>query len=243
MRIRIKNLRRVEVLLLVAGAILVGYAAFRYISGRVVSSAAMAKFQAQTDPQPDATAHVPNAPKSLMKVDYSLWSDKRIKEYKAALAERADTPLGVLRVEKIHLEVPVFDGTDDRILDEGVGRIVGTARIGQIGNIGIAGHRDGFFRGLKDVEVGDTMQLDTDMGTQDYVIDSIKLVTPDDVSILRNEPTPALTLVTCYPFYFVGSAPQRYIVHAAAKGEPTTLDKPDKASLQVNVSKTKEKTQ
>jgi sortase A len=240
MQIRIANLKRLELLLLAAGALLVGYAAFAYISGRIYSLATVARFQAKTDVKPEiGTPQL----KGLMPVDYSLWSEKRIKEYEAALATQTDDPLAVLRVEKIHLEVPVFEGTDDWVLNRGVGRIVGTARIGQIGNIGIAGHRDGFFRGLKDVNLGDTLQLDTITGTQAYVVDSIKLVTPDDVSILRNEPTPALTLVTCYPFYFIGSAPQRYIVHASLRSEFKTINEPAKASLQATASKPKEKTQ
>jgi sortase A len=216
----------------------VGYAAFGYLSGWVHSRDMVAKFHGEA-----AQSQGTRGPKGLMPVGYSLWSEKRVKEYEASLADRIDDPLGVLRVERIHLEVPVFDGTDDEILKRGVGRIVGTARIGQIGNVGIAGHRDGFFRGLKDVQVGDTMQLDTVMGTQTYVIDSIKLATPADVSVLRNEPTPALTLVTCYPFYFVGSAPQRYIVHASLRGEPKTINEPAEASLQATASRTKEKTQ
>ena len=79
-----------------------------------------------------------------------------------------------------------------------------------------------FSAGLKDIALGDTMALETATGTQTYVIDSIKLVTPDDVSVLKSEPTPAITLVTCYPFYFIGSAPQRFIVHASLKGETKT---------------------
>ena len=66
------------------------------------------------------------------------------------------------------------------------------------------------------------LALETATGTQTYVIDSIKLVTPDDVSVLKSEPTPAITLVTCYPFYYIGSAPQRFIVHASLKGETKT---------------------
>jgi sortase A len=240
MRIRIANLKRLELPLLAAGLLLVGYATFAYVSGRINSLATVAKFEAKTDVKPEIRT---SQLKSLMPVNYSLWSEKRIKEYEAALATQTDDPLAVLRIEKIHLEVPVFDGTDDWVLNRGAGRIVGTARIGQVGNIGIAGHRDGFFRGLKDVVVGDTLQLDTIAGTQTYAVDSIKLVTPDDVSILKNEPTPALTLVTCYPFYFIGSAPQRYIVHASLKSELKTINEPAGASLQATASTPKEKKQ
>jgi sortase A len=151
----------------------------------------------------------------FLPADFSLWSEKRIQGYKESLVKNVDPPLAILRVGRIHLEVPMFDGTDDLILNRGVGRIVGTARVGTNGNVGIAGHRDGFFRGLKDVRVGDTMDLVTPSSTETYVVDKIQIVDPKDVSVLRPAKVPSLTLVTCYPFYFIGSAPQRYIVHAS----------------------------
>jgi sortase A len=234
MSIGFANLKRLEKGLLIVGLVLVGFAAITYVGGRIYSRMAVAKFHAEAQPRPSESSPA-DAPrrelKSVFPVDYSLWSPKRIKEYEATLAQHFDEPLALLRIDKIRLEVPVFEGTDDRILDRGVGRIEGTARIGESGNVGIAGHRDGFFRGLKDISMGDTMVLETATGTENYVIDSIKLVTPDDVSVLKSEPAPALTLVTCYPFYFIGSAPQRYIVHASLKGETKTLNEPAKASL------------
>jgi sortase A len=239
MKLRILNIKRSETVLLAVGVVLVGYAAFAYLSGGISSRAVLAEFYAQAAAQQTGSGNV----KAATTVDYSLWSEKRIKDYEATLAEHFDPPLAVLRIQKIHLEVPLFDGTDDPVLNRGVGRIIGTAQVGQTGNLGIAGHRDGFFRGLKDVVLGDALELDTTSGTQTYIIDSIKLVTPDDVSVLRNEPTSALTLVTCYPFYFVGSAPQRYIVHASLSGEPKTRNEPPKASLQATDSRTKERTQ
>jgi len=232
-------LKRLEVVLLVVGLALVGSAAFMYVGGRIYSRGAVARFHEGLPSQDAVTVGL----KSVTTVDYSLWAPKRIEQYKASLAEHFDQPLAVLRVDKIHLEVPVFEGTSEPVLNRGVGRIEGTARVGEAGNIGIAGHRDGFFRGLKDVGVGDTMELETSAGTQTYMIDSIRLVTPDDVSVLKNDPVPAMTLVTCFPFYFVGSAPQRYIVHASAKGEIKLLNEPAKASLQATASRTKESTQ
>ena len=89
------------------------------------------------------------------------------------------------------------------------------ARPGEIGNVGIAGHRDGFFRGLKDVAIGDTLELVTEKRINTYVIDRIVIVEPSDVSVLGARPNPSVTLVTCYPFYYVGSAPHRYIVQAS----------------------------
>jgi len=148
-------------------------------------------------------------------VDFSLWSEKRVDSYKQSLAQRFDPPLALLRVPKIHLEVPVLEGTDDLTLNRGVGRIVGTARLGDKGNMGVAGHRDGFFRGLKDVGVGDSIDLVLPNRTDTYLVDKVEIVNPDNVGVLRPTSVSSLTLVTCYPFYFIGSAPQRYIVHAS----------------------------
>jgi sortase A len=128
-------------------------------------------------------------------------------------------PTALLDIPKLRLRVPVFDGTDDLTLNRGVGRIIGTAKPDQIGNMGVAGHRDGFFRGLKDVAVGDAIDLETPNANRTYVVDQVKVVSPDDVSVLKSTSTPSLTLVTCYPFYFVGDAPMRYIVSASLKKE------------------------
>jgi sortase A len=129
--------------------------------------------------------------------------------------QQSDVPSAVLRISKIHLEAPVFNGTDDLTLNHGVGRILGTARPGEAGNIGIGGHRDGFFRGLKNVGIGDAIDLETPSGTDTYVVDQVQIVTPEDTGVLQPRSVPSLTLVTCYPFYFIGSAPKRYIVTAS----------------------------
>ena len=115
---------------------------------------------------------------------------------------------------KIDLEVAVLPGTSELVLNRGLGWIEGTAPIGTVGNVGIAGHRDGFFRGLKDIETGDRMELETLQGVQTYEIDQISIVQPEDVYVLAPSEESRLTLVTCYPFYFVGKAPLRFIVHA-----------------------------
>jgi sortase A len=162
-----------------------------------------------------STGHAGSDRRDDSGVDFNLWSNRRIEAYKQSLAQHFDPPLAVLRVEKIHLEVPVLEGTDDLTLNRGVGRIAGTARPGEDGNIGIAGHRDGFFRGLKDVKLGDRMELVTTNEADTYAVDKVEIVTPDNVSVLLATSAPTLTLVTCYPFYFIGSAPQRYIVHAS----------------------------
>jgi len=146
-----------------------------------------------------------------------LWGDKRIAEYEESLKVAADPPLAVLSISKLDIQVPVYNGTDDFNLNRGVGRIKGTAAIDAAGNLGIAGHRDGFFRGLKDIVIGDEVRLQTTSGEINYAVSSIDIVDPDDVSVLYPTAESTITLVTCYPFYYVGHAPKRYIVKAKAK--------------------------
>jgi sortase A len=213
---RIFNLKRAETALLLAGLVMLFCAGFTYVNGLISARAATQRFHAaMMAPQPVGQGRL----KSITQVDYSLWSTKRTEQYKASLAQQFNDPVALLRVPKIRLEVPVFEGTDDRVLNRGVGLIEGTARVDQSGNVGIAGHRDGFFRGLKDVQLGDPIELETAEGVRTYVTDSITIVDPHDVSVLRGGAESALTLVTCYPFYVLGSAPQRYIVHASLHGE------------------------
>ena len=149
-------------------------------------------------------------------VDYTLWAEGRIKKYEESLLEDPGAPQAILRIPKLDLEVAVLEGTSDLVLNRGVGRIEGTAQVGEGGNLGLAGHRDGFFRGLKEIQVGDTMELETLSGTNTYVIDNISIVSPQDVYVLDPTEEARITLVTCYPFYFVGKAPLRYIVHSRA---------------------------
>ena len=156
--------------------------------------------------------------------DQSLWSTIRVNAWRDALREPAVAPLAVLRIPKIHLDVAVLPGTDDRTLDRAVGHIEDTALPGADGNTGLAGHRDGFFRGLKDIVPGDGMVLETLQGTEAYVVERTWIVNPEDVSVLDPTPTQSLTLVTCYPFYFVGSAPQRFIVRAVRVDDQSSPD-------------------
>jgi len=146
-----------------------------------------------------------------------LWADKRITEYQASLKVEAGPPLAVMSIDRFDIQVPVYDGADDFNLNRGVARIKGTATVDEIGNLGIAGHRDGFFRGLKDIAVGDLIDLQTTRGEVRYAVSSIEIVDPSDVSVLAPTPERTITLVTCYPFYYVGHAPKRFIVKATAE--------------------------
>jgi sortase A len=155
-----------------------------------------------------AALHGPTTP------DQSLWSPERIAAWRTAAKDPSPAPLAVLRIPRIHLEVPVLEGTDEVVLNRAVGHIEDTARPGADGNSGIAGHRDGFFRGLKDILPGDLIELETLRATEVYRIERTWIVDPEDVSVLDPTPARSVTLVTCYPFYFVGSAPRRFIVRA-----------------------------
>lgn len=146
--------------------------------------------------------------------DTSGWDSRRVAQYRQALTTAA-MPQAVLRIPKLALEVPVYEGTSDVTLNRGAGRITGTAAVDSAtGNIGIAAHRDGFFRPLKDIAVGDALSIATLSGEREYRVTKLDIVDPDDVSVLRSTDDSTVTLVTCYPFYYVGSAPKRYIVTA-----------------------------
>ena len=155
------------------------------------------------------------------KVDMKLWSAVRVKAYKVALQQETPPTLAILRIPRLDLEVPVYDGTTDPVLDLAAGRIEYTALPGTTGNVGIAAHRDGFFRVLKDIKEGDQLVLDTPVATEQYRVEWIRITTPDDVSVIDPTPGPAVTLVGCYPFYHNGPAPKRFIVRAVpAAGSP-----------------------
>ena len=155
------------------------------------------------------------------KVDMNLWSAVRVKAYKVALKQETPRTLAILRIPRLNLEVPVYDGTADAVLDLAAGRIEDTALPGTPGNVGIAAHRDGYFRVLKDIKEGDALVLDTPVATEQFRVQWIKITTPDDVSVIDPTPAPAVTLVGCYPFYHVGAAPKRFIVRAVPAASPS----------------------
>jgi sortase A len=148
---------------------------------------------------------------SVQVPDQSLWSQTRVAAY--AEAQRAgDAPQGLLRIPRLTLEVPVYGDTSDFNLDRGAGHISGTAALAHTGNIGIAAHRDGFFRKLKDVQLGMDIFVESGGKTLRYRVVELRIVTPQEGEVLAPTDKPSVTLVTCYPFYFVGTAPQRFIV-------------------------------
>jgi sortase A len=208
------------VFLVASGALLLAVYLVPTVYGGAMSHLAIAQFRAQ------GSAH-------------SLWDSARIRAYQRTLALAFPPPEAILRVRRLGIEVPVLEGTSDATLNRGVGHISGTALPGQPGNLAITGHRDGFFRALKDVVPGDIIEVQlaglerpaqesgqagrpnpTASQIDRYVVRGTKIVLPSDTSVLGQTAESTLTLVTCYPFYFVGAAPERYIVQAALLPAP-----------------------
>jgi len=122
--------------------------------------------------------------------------------------------IGRLEIPRLNVSVMVMEGDDDATLARAVGHLPDTALPWERGNAVIAGHRDTFFRPLKNVREGDEIRMTTTRGTFDYRVIRTEIVEPNNLSVLAPTPSRALTLVTCYPFSYVGSAPQRFIIHA-----------------------------
>jgi sortase A len=122
--------------------------------------------------------------------------------------------IGRIEITRLRLSVMVVEGVDKANLRRAVGHIPGTALPGEAGNVGLAAHRDTYFRRLKDVKIGDRIQLATLKGIFKYEVVSLRVVEQDNIEVLAPSGENVVTLVTCYPFYFVGPAPKRWIVRA-----------------------------
>jgi len=188
--------RKIGVSLIAMGAVLLGMYLVPTVYGSAMSHLAVARFRSASRPN-------------------RLWDSARIRAYQRTLDVHFPAPEAVLRVRRLGIEVPVLEGTSDLTLNRGVGHIPGTALPGEPGNLAITGHRDGFFRPLKDATIGDVIEVQRQSQTDRYVVRKIKVVFPSDTSVLNPTTNSTLTLVTCYPFYYVGAAPQRYIIQAS----------------------------
>ena len=162
--------------------------------------------------------------------DQTLWAEKmKLRYEKAKITD--ERPLALLKIERLNVDAPVYHGTHWVTLDRGLGWVEGTAQPDEIGNIGLSGHRDSFFRALKDIELGDTIEMLTLKGVQDFRVSDISIVDALDVSVLDPTDTTVLTLITCHPFYYVGYAPDRYIVRATPVGGDGNNDSIHNATL------------
>lgn len=202
-----------ELLSYLAGVILSGFFVVQLAQGEVQRQSDIAAFEnaANTDAPTQAALNFEGTDDP----DTSLWAPGRISDYQASLKAELPDVLGVLEIDSVKLNVPVYSTNTELVMDRGAGIIDGMSYPHEPGNIGISGHRDGYFRVLKDVKVGDRISLQTLEGYKHFRIDATHIVPIADTKLLRDTDEQSLTIVTCYPFYFVGHAPKRFIVTAS----------------------------
>ena len=190
-------LRGAEYVFVILGVLALGVFAVTRLESRVYQKRAARRFAGQT--------HVA-AP--------MLKTPPETKRQKPRPAPKDGAIVGKLLIPRIGISVVIVEGTEDGDLKHAVGHIPGTALPGTDGNIGLAGHRDTFFRPLRLIRRNDALTLLTVGGMYRYRVVSTRIVGPDDVTVLYPDGRDVLTLVTCYPFYYIGSAPKRFIVQA-----------------------------
>jgi len=208
------------------GTLALGYVGFVLVDAKVYQAYETWRFQQDLgafEPSVKGGEHLPlpSAPPSTAQ------ASRANAESLPVLSRGGSSALGRIEISAIDLAVMIMEGTDDETLRRGVGHISGTALPGQGGNVALAGHRDTFFRGLRNIQKDDEIVLTTLNGSHRYRVDSTQIVEPEDVGVLDDSDDAILTLVTCYPFSFVGSAPQRFIVRAHRsldEDKPTPFD-------------------
>jgi sortase A len=196
----------------VVGILALGYCAYVLLDARLYQSYQSRQFQqAVNDAKPPVASIELPASSSI----FSLPLDSPSAPVnKIAGAARPDFPLGRIEIARIGLEAMIMEGLDGGTLRRAVGHVPGTPLPGQQGNVALAGHRDTFFRPLSNIRNNDEITLTTLNGSYLYIVDSIGVVEPGDVGVLDDSGDAILTLVTCYPFNFVGPASRRFIVRA-----------------------------
>ena len=157
---------------------------------------------------------VPSTTGPPSSVDRVATSPQRI-ETKRSAAVADPAALGRIEIPRLGVAAIVTEGADERTLARAVGRVPGSARPGELGNMVLAGHRDTFFRPLREIQLNDRIRMIVPPHTYEYRVQSFRVVTPEETSVLDSKGVEELTLVTCYPFRFIGPAPKRFIVSAA----------------------------
>jgi sortase A len=193
---------------------------FALVEGRQFDRALRERARAERGREAAAGAAAPSAPSAS---DTDRLGAFHAPNLPAPPPAPQGTLLGRIEIPRLGISSLVMEGVDGTTLRRGVGHIPATAMPRTSGNIGLAGHRDTVFRGLKDIRKGDVITLETLAGTDQYQVDWSRVVDPRDTGVLATSQDPQLTLVTCYPFYYVGSAPERFIVraHQMASGAGT----------------------
>jgi len=191
--------------LFITGILLLGYVGFTLLEARLYQASAKRSLENQIRLQNDQVQ------KEQVEKEQG---ENHTKPVTSRAVTKTGDVLGRMDIPRLGMSVAVLQGTSSRVLRLGIGHIAGTPLPGEDGNIGIAGHRDTFFRGLKDIRKNDEIQIQTARGLSRYEVDWAKVVANDDQGVLAPSTNSALTLVTCYPFYFVGPAPKRFVVRA-----------------------------
>jgi sortase A len=185
-----KLLRWTRRFLFITGIVALGYVAFTLLDARLYQVSAKRSLESQIQ--------VKNGPN----------------ENQPQKAVKKGDVLGRMDIPRLGMSIAILQGASSRTLRLGAGHIEGTPLPGEAGNSGIAGHRDTFFRELKDIRKNDEIQLQTATGLFRYDVDWVKIVEPNDTTVLEPSTESTLTLVTCYPFYYLGPAPERFVVRA-----------------------------
>lgn len=162
-----------------------------------------------------AAAIVRDAPvRELAPAEPARWSASRLAAFARTVGVVPATPVATLLLPGRTTGIAVFDGATEAHMTLGAGRLRETSPVDGGGNIVLSAHRDGSFRALKDLVVGDRLRLRTGQGERVFRVAELRVVRPDAVHVLAPTAKPTLTLITCYPFYFAGSAPERFVVRA-----------------------------
>ena len=213
------SLRWIERVLIAIGLLCVGIWAWSWVDAQIY------QYRENRILEEAASARVTVASETDSLGTFREASRSSVPEVKKERSEPGEigSLVGRIEIPRIDVSAIVLEGVDKKTLRRGVGRIPETALPGAGGNVGLAAHRDSFFRGLKDIRKNDIITLKTLDDTYYYRVSWTEIVLPKDTHVLEDSGVPELTLVTCYPFYYVGSAPKRFIVRAQRIDEAAAL--------------------
>jgi sortase A len=207
---RLRGVRWLERALLVLGVACLGYYAYRTVEAESFQRQQTAAFETRLDDAEKAS-----------RSDTPVHATQGTSERRHVAAPRSrpavahsDDVIALLEIPRLKLSSPVVSGDDDQVLDVAIGHLPDTPRPWESGNSALAAHRDGLFRSLRHVRLGDIVRLRTEHGEFEYEVRDTRIVQPTDLSVLKPTNERVLTLITCYPFSFIGSAPQRFVVRA-----------------------------
>lgn len=199
--------RKIGTLAMVLGAIIVAMAVFRYVESQVMTRQALAKAHALIEAsQAKATPAAEHSASPDAKPDPLIGRHN--------FNPSQDDVIGVLKIPKIEAELPIIEGTDEEMLERGVGHYSASALPTDNEQIVLSGHRDTVFRKFAKLEVGDHFIVEMPYGTFEYEISSTEIVDKDDTTVIGAMGKEVLVVTTCYPFRYVGAAPDRYVVYA-----------------------------